>query len=111
MAGHRAAPGGWRGQSDGPHPPFTGAMAKSSTLLENRALVTGGSGFLGSHLCDRLIERGHDVLCIDNLFTGQTRNVSHLLAHPRFEFTRRSAASRRPGLAGLAHFMLVNARE
>ena len=63
-------------------------MVKSSTLLENRALVTGGSGFLGSHLCDRLIERGHDVLCIDNLFTGQKRNIAHLLAHPRFEFQR-----------------------
>ena len=63
-------------------------MVKSSTLLENRALVTGGSGFLGSHLCDRLIERGHDVLCIDNLFTGQKRNIAHLVAHPRFEFQR-----------------------
>ena len=63
-------------------------MAKSSMLLENRALVTGGSGFLGSHLCDRLVERGHDVLCVDNLFTGQKRNISHLLALPRFEFQR-----------------------
>jgi UDP-glucuronate decarboxylase len=63
-------------------------MAKASTLLENRALVSGGSGFLGSHLCDRLIERGQDVLCVDNLFTGQKRNVSHLLQNPRFEFMR-----------------------
>ncbi len=63
-------------------------MSKSSTLLENRALVSGGSGFLGSHLCDRLIARGQDVLCVDNLFTGQKRNVEHLLSHKRFEFLR-----------------------
>ncbi len=63
-------------------------MPKASALLENRALVSGGSGFLGSHLCDRLIERGQDVLCVDNLFTGQKRNVAHLLPHARFEFLR-----------------------
>jgi UDP-glucuronate decarboxylase len=63
-------------------------MPKASSLLENRALVSGGSGFLGSHLCDRLIARGQDVLCVDNLFTGQKRNVSHLLQNPRFEFMR-----------------------
>jgi UDP-glucuronate decarboxylase len=53
-----------------------------------RMLVTGGAGFLGSHLCDRLIEQGHDVLCIDNFFTGTKRNVEHLLDHPRFELMR-----------------------
>jgi UDP-glucuronate decarboxylase len=53
-----------------------------------RVLVTGGAGFLGSHLCDRLIAAGHDVLCADNLFTGSKRNVAHLLNHPRFEFMR-----------------------
>ncbi|RYD68391.1 MAG: NAD-dependent epimerase/dehydratase family protein [Verrucomicrobiaceae bacterium] len=63
-------------------------MTKSSSLLENRALVTGGSGFLGSHLSDRLIARGQDVLCVDNLFTGQKRNVAHLHGNPRFEFLR-----------------------
>jgi UDP-glucuronate decarboxylase len=63
-------------------------MPRASSLLENRALVSGGSGFLGSHLCDRLIERGQDVLCVDNLFTGQKRNVSHLLQNPHFEFLR-----------------------
>jgi UDP-glucuronate decarboxylase len=51
-------------------------------------LVTGGAGFLGSHLCDRLIERGDEVLCIDNLFTGRKQNIAHLLGHPRFEFIR-----------------------
>ena len=63
-------------------------MAKASSLLENRALVSGGSGFLGSHLCDRLIGRGQEVLCVDNLFTGQKRNIAHLHANPKFEFLR-----------------------
>jgi dTDP-glucose 4,6-dehydratase len=51
-------------------------------------VVTGGAGFLGSHLCDLLIERGWDVLCLDNLVTGSDSNISHLLAHPRFRFGR-----------------------
>jgi UDP-glucuronate decarboxylase len=53
-----------------------------------RALVTGGAGFLGSHLCDRLIADGHEVLCVDNFFTGSKHNIEHLLAHPRFELLR-----------------------
>lgn len=53
-----------------------------------RVLVTGGSGFLGSHLIDRLIDRGDEVLCVDNLFTGSKRNIDHLHDHPRFEFMR-----------------------
>ena len=53
-----------------------------------RVLVTGGAGFLGSHLIDRLIAQGHDVLCVDNLFTGSKANVEHLFGHPRFEFMR-----------------------
>ncbi|VTU17911.1 UDP-glucuronic acid decarboxylase family protein [Variovorax sp. RA8] len=53
-----------------------------------KVLVTGGAGFLGSHLCDRLIEQGHDVLCVDNFFTGTKRNIEHLLDHPRFELMR-----------------------
>ncbi|MEO1995186.1 MAG: UDP-glucuronic acid decarboxylase family protein [Planctomycetaceae bacterium] len=51
-------------------------------------LVTGGAGFLGSHLCDRLIQRGHDVICLDNFFTGRKANISHLIGHPRFELIR-----------------------
>jgi UDP-glucuronate decarboxylase len=51
-------------------------------------LVTGGAGFLGSHLCDRLIERGDDVICLDNFFTGSKANVAHLFDHPRFELIR-----------------------
>jgi len=53
-----------------------------------RILVTGGAGFLGSHLCDRLLEQGHEVLCVDNLFTGTKRNIDHLHDNARFEFVR-----------------------
>jgi UDP-glucuronate decarboxylase len=55
---------------------------------QKRILVTGGSGFIGSHLCDRLIADGHEVLCVDNFFTGSRRNISHLLGHPSFEVLR-----------------------
>jgi len=59
-------------------------------LYDNRKriLVAGGAGFLGSHLCDRLLDQGHEVLCVDNLFTGAKRNLNHLHANPRFEFLR-----------------------
>lgn len=53
-----------------------------------RILVTGGAGFLGSHLCDRLVAQGHDVICLDNLFTSQKFNIQHLLGKPNFEFIR-----------------------
>ena len=53
-----------------------------------RILVTGGAGFLGSHLCDRLLADGHDVVAIDNLFTGRKINIEHLFGNPRFEFVR-----------------------
>ena len=55
---------------------------------QKRILVTGGAGFLGSHLCERLIAEGHEVLCVDNLFTGSRRNIGHLLNNPAFEFMR-----------------------
>ena len=53
-----------------------------------RILVTGGAGFIGSNLCDALIRQGHDVLCVDNLFSGSRDNIRHLLGHPYFEFIR-----------------------
>jgi UDP-glucuronate decarboxylase len=56
--------------------------------MHKRILVTGGAGFLGSHLCDRLVEAGHDVICLDNLFTSQKSNIAHLLGRPNFEFVR-----------------------
>lgn len=57
-------------------------------MRKNRVLVMGGAGFLGSHLCDRLIEFGNDVICVDNLFTGRKDNIRHLLNNPYFEFIR-----------------------
>jgi UDP-glucuronate decarboxylase len=56
--------------------------------LPRRVLVTGGAGFIGSHLCERLLQTGCEVLCVDNFFTGTRRNVEHLLDHPRFELLR-----------------------
>ena len=56
--------------------------------MEKRILVTGGSGFLGSHLCDKLLDQGNEVICVDNFFTGSKRNVYHLLQNPRFELLR-----------------------
>ena len=53
-----------------------------------RAVVTGGAGFLGSHLCDHLLAKGYDVLCLDNLLTGNTDNIAHLAGNPRFKFVR-----------------------
>lgn len=56
--------------------------------IMNHFLITGGAGFLGSHLCDRLIKEGHDVLCLDNFFTGSKVNIAHLMNHPSFELMR-----------------------
>ena len=53
-----------------------------------RILITGGAGFLGSHLADRLLEDGHEIICMDNLFTGSKRNIAHLMQNPSFEFFR-----------------------
>src|ERR1700683_5393966 len=53
-----------------------------------RVLVTGGAGFLGSHLCERLLDRGHDVLCVDNFFSSSRHNIAHLLTNPRMELMR-----------------------
>ena len=66
--------------------PRMGAQKEEACM--RRSLVTGGAGFIGSHLCERLLERGREVLCVDNLFTGARSNIAHLIAHPRFEFMR-----------------------
>jgi len=63
-------------------------MRQAMYSLRKRVMVTGGAGFLGSHLCDRLLADGHEVLCVDNLFTGTKQNVEHLRDHPHFEFLR-----------------------
>ncbi len=56
--------------------------------MKKRILITGGAGFLGSHLCERLLGQGHEVVCADNLFTGRKQNIAHLLSNPDFEFLR-----------------------
>ena len=57
-------------------------------MNSKRVLVTGGAGFLGSHLCERLLNDGHEVLCVDNFFTGRRKNIAHLIQHPGFEMLR-----------------------
>jgi len=63
-------------------------MAGGGCMKNKRILVTGGAGFLGSHLCERLLEEGHEVLCVDNYYTGRRATISHLLSNPRFEIMR-----------------------
>ena len=63
-------------------------MAYETSLMGSRILVTGGAGFIGSHLCERLLQDNHEVLCIDNFFTGSKRNILHLLDNPYFESMR-----------------------
>ena len=61
---------------------------ESDAYRRRRVAVTGGAGFLGSHLCDRLLEAGHEVLCVDNFYTGSKQNISHLMNNPMFELVR-----------------------
>jgi UDP-glucuronate decarboxylase len=68
---------------------FAPTSRQDMAMIERKSvLVTGGAGFLGSHLCERLVEAGHDVICLDNFFTGTKRNIEHLLGKPRFELMR-----------------------
>lgn len=64
------------------------ARGRLGSGMIKRILVSGGAGFLGSHLCDRLLNAGHEVIALDNLFTGRKQNIYHLNGHPRFEFIR-----------------------
>src|SRR5450631_1165557 len=68
--------------------PSTQAEGRFHMHLEKRVLVTGGAGFLGSHLCERLLQRGSDLVCVDNFFTGAKRNIGHLIGNRRFELVR-----------------------
>lgn len=61
--------------------------------MRKRVLVTGGAGFLGSHLCERLLNEGHDVICLDNFFTGDKKNIEHLLDHHYFELLRHDVST------------------
>lgn len=64
------------------------AWGENMSYANGRILVTGGAGFIGSHLCERLLDAGHEVLCVDNFFTGRRQNVAHLAGRPRFELMR-----------------------
>jgi nucleoside-diphosphate-sugar epimerase len=68
--------------------PSDASGMKRNYSLPKRVLVTGGAGFLGSHLCERLRAEGQDVLCVDNFFTGTKDNIAHLLGNPHFELIR-----------------------
>jgi FlaA1/EpsC-like NDP-sugar epimerase len=58
----------------------------AARIARKRVVVAGGAGFVGGHLCDRLIDEGHSVVCLDNLLTGRMQNIHHLLEHPRFTY-------------------------
>ena len=70
-------------------------------LDQKRVLVTGGAGFLGSHLCELLLDEGHEVLCVDNFFTGTRGNVAHLRDNPLFEMMRHDVTFQSNSLANL----------
>src|SRR5947209_8429407 len=75
--------------------------------LAVRTLITGGAGFVGSHLCERFLERGHEVVCVDNIITGSLGNVEHLRGHKGFEFLRRDVSQPlevEGPLANILHF-------
>jgi UDP-glucuronate decarboxylase len=78
------------GGADRPLPRLPDLRLKESVAVSllKRILVTGGAGFLGSHLCERLVDQGHDVICLDNFFTSQKTNVAHLLGRPNFDLIR-----------------------
>ncbi len=57
-------------------------------VIRKRVLITGGAGFLGSHLCERVLADGHEVVCMDNYFTGRKQNIMHLMGNPAFELMR-----------------------
>ena len=86
----------WGGISIFSYPGFIPGLTGTETdllhtineLNMKRILVTGGAGFIGSHLCERLVRDGHDVICLDNFYTGRKENVWHLIGQPNFEVVR-----------------------
>src|SRR5580692_5310238 len=62
-------------------------------MAQPRTVITGGAGFIGSHLCDHFLTKGHEVVCIDNLLTGSLENLEHLRSHPRFTFLHKDVTS------------------
>ena len=62
--------------------------ARSLKTISKRILVTGGAGFLGSHLCDRFLSEGHEVICVDNFYSSTKQNIQHMMGNPSFEFIR-----------------------
>lgn len=85
-------------------PVFVGRRLETGGLTMPRALVTGGAGFLGSHVCDRLIAEGYEVLALDNLLTGSVENLAHLRREPRFDFARRDVTEALH-VSGPVHFV------
>src|SRR5665647_848070 len=73
--------------------PIAKTGGEGEALFRKRILVTGGAGFVGSHLCERLLGAGHDVLCVDNYYTGRRSNIEHMLSNPRFEAMRHDITS------------------
>lgn len=71
------------------HSPRTGNFSMSiSRFSKKRILITGGAGFIGSHLCERLLGKGHEVICADNFYTSRKANIAHLIHNPYFELMR-----------------------
>ncbi|GAA5481648.1 UDP-glucose 4-epimerase [Haloferula sargassicola] len=90
--GQESVPSGKPGRKAGPELAYRGPAdhkgATDPTLLRMRILITGGAGFLGSHLCERLLNEGHEIICLDNFFTGRKANIAPLLGNPSFELVR-----------------------
>ena len=80
---------------------FSSNFNASTQNDQHRILVAGGAGFLGGHLCDKLIEDGHQVVCIDNFLTGRISNIEHLLSHPRFSLVTHDIIDRIPEIGGV----------
>src|SRR6185295_334170 len=86
-------------------PPRNSFKSLRGSMGKMRSIVTGGAGFVGSHLCDFLVARGHSVTCLDNLITGSKDNIAQLLGHPRFRFIRHDVTRPLPKSVGKAAYV------